>query len=395
MLKGVAASLVFVWNRPPMPSSSALTTVTRDDILRAERERDAAQARWQSAGRLRVRAGDVPATEALVTRLTADWYAVELARLPLDRLEQFEADARTARRRLRTIAVSLIGVRFKAWFWSYFAFLQQKLSIGERQLWVLSLLTGIWGPLVVGLVVVLFGLGLPAFAVCAVLSYLLVGGAALLPLLRAQKKGITFVRADLGYRTARARSQRDEARANLCRLEAQCGELRRGRDVRRQLEAARTRLTRLRENAACQAEFDRVSGELERLRRVLGSVKYDLLATDWRPLRGIPFEEFLARIFRSLGYQVQLTKTTGDQGVDLIVTRNGRRIAVQAKGYDGSVGNDSVQQAHTGMAYYGCDGCAVITNSRFTRAAEDLAGRVHCTLIDGDRIAALINGQLF
>src|SRR6185503_1151977 len=110
--------------------------------------------------------------------------------------------------------------------------------------------------------------------------------------------------------------------------------------------------------------------------------RYDLLATDWRSLRSIPFEDFLARVFRSLGYHVQKTKVSGDQGVDLIATRNGHLLAIQAKGYDGSVGNDSVQQAHAGKAFYGCDACAVVTNSRFTKSAVELAKCVGCLLID-------------
>jgi hypothetical protein len=120
-----------------------------------------------------------------------------------------------------------------------------------------------------------------------------------------------------------------------------------------------------------------------------------LLLSDWRCLRGIPFEEFLKEVFEAHGCQVETTKASGDQGVDLIVTHSAERVAVQVKGYANSVGNDAVQQAFTGMAYYGCQRCVVITNSTFTGAAKDVALKLGiCTLIDGSQIDALIRGSL-
>lgn len=130
------------------------------------------------------------------------------------------------------------------------------------------------------------------------------------------------------------------------------------------------------------------------LLRQLQSRRNKLLSTEWRLLRGIPFEEFLKEVFEELGYQVTTTKTSGDQGVDLILEKDGKCIAIQAKGYAESVGNSSVQQAHAGMVYYGCNGCAVVTNSSFTSAATDLASKIGCSLIDGSQIPSLIVGQI-
>ncbi len=119
-----------------------------------------------------------------------------------------------------------------------------------------------------------------------------------------------------------------------------------------------------------------------------------LLSMDWRTLRGIPFEFFLRDIFEDLGFKVTGTKTSGDQGIDLIAERDGLKLAIQAKGYAESVGNKAVQEAHTGMCFYSCNRCAVITNSVFTPAAVELAQRVKCLLIDGSQIQALILGKV-
>src|ERR1019366_3615951 len=62
------------------------------------------------------------------------------------------------------------------------------------------------------------------------------------------------------------------------------------------------------------------------------SRKNRLLSNDWKLLRGIEFEEFLAEVFKELGFQVQTTKVTGDHGVDLIIFKHETKIAIQAKG---------------------------------------------------------------
>jgi restriction system protein len=131
-----------------------------------------------------------------------------------------------------------------------------------------------------------------------------------------------------------------------------------------------------------------------RLRSIAESRTHRLLISDWRCLRGHPFEDFLQAIFENLGFHVDRTKLTGDQGADLILTRDNIRIAVQAKGYAESVGNGAVQEALAGMSFYRCQRCAVITNSTFTASARELAGRINCSLIDCDQIPDLIRGKL-
>ncbi len=124
------------------------------------------------------------------------------------------------------------------------------------------------------------------------------------------------------------------------------------------------------------------------------SRRNQLLNLDWRLYRGDIFEEFLKNVFDCLGYRVKRIGKCGDQGVDLVVEKDGIRLAVQAKGYANSVGNDAVQQAHAGLTFHRCHRCAVITNSTFTPSAIELARRVGCILIDGSQINALIFGKI-
>jgi hypothetical protein len=161
------------------------------------------------------------------------------------------------------------------------------------------------------------------------------------------------------------------------------------------LQEAAARLSQFENLWQLREQYEAYRRQVEHLEAFFKNRRNQLLLRDWRHLRGIAFEQFLVEVFEALGFVVETTKASGDQGVDLIAMRDELRIAIQAKGYGGSVGNDSVQQAYTGMAFYRCNRCVVVTNSEFTRAAVEVADRVSCILIDRDRLPQLIAGQVF
>jgi restriction system protein len=100
-------------------------------------------------------------------------------------------------------------------------------------------------------------------------------------------------------------------------------------------------------------------------------------------MTGIQFEEYFAAVLRGLGYQVTMTRTTGDFGVDLIATKDGKRTAVQCKRKrGGAVGAAAIQQVVAGAAMHGCSATMVVTNNLFTRAAQQLAAVHDCELVD-------------
>ena len=90
-------------------------------------------------------------------------------------------------------------------------------------------------------------------------------------------------------------------------------------------------------------------------------------------MSGDEFEKFVAKIFSKMGYVSEVTKHTGDFGVDVIAEKDGMKIAIQAKCYAGSVSNSAVQEIVAGMKYYNCQRGVVVTNSTFTKAAIELA----------------------
>ncbi|WP_456399345.1 restriction endonuclease [Mesoaciditoga sp.] len=115
---------------------------------------------------------------------------------------------------------------------------------------------------------------------------------------------------------------------------------------------------------------------------------------------GKAFEIFLTKLFKACGWKVQnptSSTNSSDQGVDLIL--NGK-VAVQAKNYARSTGNDAVQEVMAGATYWKNNGFpslkrkAVVTTSYFTRQAIDLAKSGKVILKDGKDIEELLNGKL-
>ena len=74
-----------------------------------------------------------------------------------------------------------------------------------------------------------------------------------------------------------------------------------------------------------------------------------------------------------MGYSSQVTKHSGDQGIDVIAIKNGTKIGIQAKCYSNTVGNSAIQEAVAGKCFYNCSKVIVVTNNYFTTSAEELA----------------------
>jgi HJR/Mrr/RecB family endonuclease len=85
------------------------------------------------------------------------------------------------------------------------------------------------------------------------------------------------------------------------------------------------------------------------------------------------FELFCAEKLRQAGWDAYATRRGRDQGVDVIAEKAGVRIVLQCKLYSGPVGNKAVQEVVAGRAHEQANHGAVVTNSTYTPAAEQLA----------------------
>lgn len=107
-------------------------------------------------------------------------------------------------------------------------------------------------------------------------------------------------------------------------------------------------------------------------------------------MTGYEFENFLTTLFQKMGYIVEHTKLSGDQGADLIISKFGEKVAIQAKRYTQKVTNKAIQEIAAAIKHYGADKGLVITNSEFTRSAKELADSNNIELIDNEKLEILI-----
>lgn len=145
--------------------------------------------------------------------------------------------------------------------------------------------------------------------------------------------------------------------------------------------ASLKKLLRVLPDAACQSgAADDYAGNSDLRRDATWIVHF--AAT----LPGVECYSVAERGGKLLVLSCEMTKASGDQGVDLIVVGGGKKIAVQCKLYAGAVGNDAVQQVMAGRVYYGCDVACVVTNSTFTKSAKDLAVKTEVELLHYEKL---------
>lgn len=91
------------------------------------------------------------------------------------------------------------------------------------------------------------------------------------------------------------------------------------------------------------------------------------------PFDGHAFEKWVAEALNGFGWEAEVTRGSGDQGIDVIAKKDGKKLGLQCKLYSSSIGNKAVQEAHAGKAFYNADEVGVLSNAPYTASAKELA----------------------
>lgn len=108
----------------------------------------------------------------------------------------------------------------------------------------------------------------------------------------------------------------------------------------------------------------------------------------WKPadydvMEGRDFEFFCADLLKKRGFlDVEVTKGSGDNGVDILAEKDGVSYAIQCKRYEEPVGVKAVQEAYAGRDYYDRMVGVVMSNQYFTKNAVDMAQKLKILLWD-------------
>lgn len=130
--------------------------------------------------------------------------------------------------------------------------------------------------------------------------------------------------------------------------------------------------------------------EIENFEKRLAEENEQIRIEDIDRLNGYEFEDFLKNLYLKMGYQVEQTRLSGDQGADVVIIKFGEKTVIQAKCYGGKVGNKAVQEILAALSLYKAQKGMVVTNNYFTPAAYELADANNIELIDRNGLEELI-----
>ena len=108
-------------------------------------------------------------------------------------------------------------------------------------------------------------------------------------------------------------------------------------------------------------------------------------------MEGLDFEYYCAELLRNRGFiEVEVTKSSGDYGIDILAEKEGVTYSIQCKRYNGPVGVKAVQEAYAGRDFYDRMVGCVLTNQYFTQPAVDAAQKLKILLWDRDYLEEMI-----
>lgn len=108
-------------------------------------------------------------------------------------------------------------------------------------------------------------------------------------------------------------------------------------------------------------------------------------------MEGHDFEYYCAQLLRQNGFlEVEVTKGSGDYGIDILAEKDGITYAIQCKCYSAPVGVKAVQEAHAGRDYYDRMVGAVLTNQYFTAPAVEAAKKLKILLWDRGYLESML-----
>ncbi len=131
-----------------------------------------------------------------------------------------------------------------------------------------------------------------------------------------------------------------------------------------------------------------LSGALDGKKDDEGDHAYTITSvTNVDRMEGREFEYFCAELLERCGFEeVEVTRGSGDQGVDILARKEDIKYAIQCKNYSHPLGNSPVQEVYAGKTFYKCHVGVVMTNSTFTKGARQLADSVGIILWDKSRL---------
>ena len=142
---------------------------------------------------------------------------------------------------------------------------------------------------------------------------------------------------------------------------------------------------RLEYSSSIEKKKDEVEDYKNRLKQIEKQKKRDY----WIEQDGYEFERSIAHLFAGLGYYVELTNKTGDEGVDMFLNNN---TVVQCKATKSSVSPSVVRDLYGTMKHFKAQKGILVSTGGFTSGSIDFAMGKNIELWDMDKILSVSKG---
>lgn len=123
------------------------------------------------------------------------------------------------------------------------------------------------------------------------------------------------------------------------------------------------------------------------------AIKYRSLS-DLKRMHPFKFEDYVAKLYKNMGYSVKQTKRTGDGGKDMVATKNGQTYFVECKRYSDPINVHKMRDFVGACVLGGKDVKGIyVTTSSFTNDAKSAANRIGIQMIDGNKLMSMIRSK--
>lgn len=116
--------------------------------------------------------------------------------------------------------------------------------------------------------------------------------------------------------------------------------------------------------------------------------------SDLKRMHPFKFEDYIAKLYKNMGYSVKQTKRTGDGGKDMIATKNGQTYFVECKRYSDPINVHKMRDFVGACVLGGKDVKGIyVTTSSFTNDAKSAANRIGIQMIDGNKLMSMVRSK--
>lgn len=123
------------------------------------------------------------------------------------------------------------------------------------------------------------------------------------------------------------------------------------------------------------------------------AIEYRSLS-DLKRMHPFKFEDYVAKLYKNMGYSVKQTKRTGDGGKDIVATKNGQTYFVECKRYSDPINVHKMRDFVGACVLGGKDVKGIyVTTSSFTNDAKSAANRIGIKMIDGNKLMSMIRSK--